>query len=278
MSDSDSEGGVPLIEAAFDPTSTSKKRKAEAEPEASKDNKKAAKKAKRKEKKKQKAKEIDEDDLDQELGVNHSFERMDGQLLADYVNARTRLYGKDLSSVELEDKFISARTVQDSTSWSEPRTTDNLSAFIKRHSSTLKATPSKPAGAPHTIVVTASGIRAADVCRSLKSGLPKQGTKDLNVAKLFAKHLKLADQVAHLKKNKIDFGVGTPDRLSALLDEKALSVANLKRVLVDVSYIDQKKRGILDMKDLHEALLKFLLRKEFVGEERQGGDGLFLFY
>jgi protein CMS1 len=107
MSDSDSEGGVPLIEAQFDVDASSKKRKREAEPEASKDSKKAAKKAKRKEKKKQKAKEIDEDDLDQTLGVNHSFERMDGQLLADYVNARTRLYGKDLSSVELEDKFIS---------------------------------------------------------------------------------------------------------------------------------------------------------------------------
>jgi protein CMS1 len=72
--------------------------------------------------------------------------------------------------------------------------------------------------------------------------------------------------------------VGTPDRLSALLDEKALSTANLKRVLIDVSYIDQKKRGILDMKDLHEALIKLLLRKEFVGEGKEEGDGLFLFY
>jgi len=108
MSDSESEGGVPLIEAEFDTTASSKKRKREAEPEATKDSKKAAKKLKRKEKKKQKAKEIDEDDLDQELGVNHAFERMDGQLVADYINARTRLYGKEkeLSSVELEDKYI----------------------------------------------------------------------------------------------------------------------------------------------------------------------------
>ncbi|KAH7381636.1 U3-containing 90S pre-ribosomal complex subunit-domain containing protein [Pyrenochaeta sp. MPI-SDFR-AT-0127] len=278
MSDSESEGGVPLIEAEFDVTSTSKKRKREAEPESSKESKKAAKKAKRKEKKKQKAKEIDEDDLDQELGVNHSFERMDGQLLADYINSRTRLYGKDLSSVELEDKFISARTVKDSTSWTESRITDNLAAFLKNQAETLKPTPSKPPGAPHTIVVTASGIRAADVCRALKSGLPKQGVKNPNVAKLFAKHLKLADQVAHLKKNKIDLGVGTPDRLVALLEEKALSTANLKRVFVDVSYIDQKKRGILDMKELHESLIKLLLRKEFIGESKEDGSGLFLFY
>ncbi|KAH8719402.1 U3-containing 90S pre-ribosomal complex subunit-domain containing protein [Phaeosphaeriaceae sp. PMI808] len=278
MSDTDSDGGVPLIEAEFDITASSKKRKRETEPEATKDSKKAAKKLKRKEKKKLKVKEIDEDDLDQELGVNHAFERMDGQLVADYVNARTRLYGKELSSVELEDQFIPARTVRDSTSWAEPRSSDKLSAFLAKQCSTLKPTPNKAVGAPHTIVVTASGIRAADVCRSLKSGLPKQGIKDANIAKLFAKHMKVGEQVAHLKKNKIDFGVGTPDRLAALLEEKALSTANLKQVVIDVSYIDQKKRGILDMKDLHESLVKLLLRKNFVGENKVRGDDLFLFY
>lgn len=49
-------------------------------------------------------------------------------------------------------------------------------------------------------------------------------------------------------------------------------------MVVDVSYIDQKKRGILDMKDLHEALIKLLLRKEFVGEDKEAGDELFVFY
>lgn len=72
--------------------------------------------------------------------------------------------------------------------------------------------------------------------------------------------------------------MGTPDRLVALLEDGALSTTNLKRVVIDVSYIDQKKRGILDMKELHEALLKLLLRKEFVGEDKQRGEGLFLFY
>jgi protein CMS1 len=63
-----------------------------------------------------------------------------------------------------------------------------------------------------------------------------------------------------------------------LLEEQALSTKNLKRVVVDVSYIDQKKRGILDMKDLHESLIKLLLRKELVGEDKEGGDDVFLFY
>jgi hypothetical protein len=106
MSDSEAEGGVPLIEPEFDVVPASNKRKRGVEPEASAETKKANKKAKRKEKKKQKAKAINEDDLDQELGVNHAFERMDSQLLTDYINSRTRHYGKELSSVELEDKFI----------------------------------------------------------------------------------------------------------------------------------------------------------------------------
>jgi protein CMS1 len=75
---------------------------------------------------------------------------------------------------------------------------------LKKQCSELQPTPKKPVGAPHTIIVTASGIRAADLCRTLKSNLPKQpnSLKDPNVAKLFAKHMKLAEQVAHLKKSK----------------------------------------------------------------------------
>ena len=72
--------------------------------------------------------------------------------------------------------------------------------------------------------------------------------------------------------------MGTPDRLAALLEEKALSTANLQQVVIDVSYIDQKKRGILDMKELHESLIKLLLRKNFVGEGKVRGDGLFVFF
>lgn len=93
-------------------------------------------------------------------------------------------------------------TIKDTTSWSEPRTLDKLAAFLKSQSKDLKPTPKNPTGAPHTLVVTSSGIRAADTYRALKSGLPEEGVKAFNVAKLFAKHMKLAEQVAHLKKHK----------------------------------------------------------------------------
>lgn len=43
----------------------------------------------------------------------------------------------------------------------------------------------------------------------------------------------------------------------------ALSVQHLKRIVIDASHIDQKKRGIMDMKDTMLPLAKWLSRKEF---------------
>lgn len=43
----------------------------------------------------------------------------------------------------------------------------------------------------------------------------------------------------------------------------ALSVQHIKRIVVDASYIDQKKRGIMDMKDTMMPLAQWLSRKEF---------------
>jgi protein CMS1 len=43
----------------------------------------------------------------------------------------------------------------------------------------------------------------------------------------------------------------------------ALSVDNLKRIVIDASHIDQKKRGVMDMKETMLPLAKWLSRKEF---------------
>ena len=48
----------------------------------------------------------------------------------------------------------------------------------------------------------------------------------------------------------------------------ALSAAHLERVIVDASHIDQKKRGILDMKETQVPLVQLLARESF--KERYG--------
>ena len=47
------------------------------------------------------------------------------------------------------------------------------------------------------------------------------------------------------------------------LNPGSLSLANLERLVVDASHIDQKKRGVLDMKDTMMPLVRWLARKEF---------------
>jgi protein CMS1 len=50
----------------------------------------------------------------------------------------------------------------------------------------------------------------------------------------------------------------------------ALSLDNLQRVVVDASHVDQKKRGVMDMKDTMMPLARFLTRSEF--KERYGAE------
>lgn len=49
----------------------------------------------------------------------------------------------------------------------------------------------------------------------------------------------------------------------------ALLPSKLERIIVDCSYIDQKKRGIFDMQETQQALMRLLNRPELKG--RYGG-------
>ncbi|KAL2269538.1 hypothetical protein VTJ83DRAFT_1722 [Remersonia thermophila] len=231
----------------------------------------ARKKQKRKEQKKklkQKRAE-DEADLDLEAGLNRAFERMDGQLLADHLAQKTTRFGTDLSSVELADLYISANGIKDTTSFDKPRSLENLPAFLEafsRPSEKLDEAPSKN-GSPHTLIVAAAGLRAADLVRAVRK-FQKKGSP---VAKLFAKHFKLEEQVSFLQKTRTGIAVGTPQRLIDLIENDALSLENLKRVVVDASHIDQKKRGIADMRETMMPLAKLLCMRD-LNERYEDGD------
>jgi protein CMS1 len=77
---------------------------------------------------------------------------------------------------------------------------------------------SKSNGAPTLLYIAGAALRVADVTRVLKNK-KLQGDKGGDVAKLFAKHFKLAQHVTYLKRTKIGAAVGTPGRLGKLLNE-----------------------------------------------------------
>ncbi|KAI8683218.1 CMS1-like protein [Fusarium sp. Ph1] len=238
--------------------SASKKRQAEDNPSQPKPKKN----------KKRKANAPDDDTLDTELGLNILFTKMDNQLLADHLAQKLSRFGSDLSAVEISDLTVSANAIQDTTSWQEARTLDKFPDFLESVSENpegLKKAPKKK-GSPHTLIVAGAGLRAADIVRSMR----KFQNKDNTISKLFAKHMKVEEQVNFLQGHRTGIAVGTPARLMDLIDNGALSLDNLKRLVVDASHIDQKKRGVMDMKDTMMPLAKFLARKEF--KDRYGDE------
>jgi protein CMS1 len=132
--------------------------------------------------KKKKSKFQEDDSLDMELGINSAIARMDNQLMADHLAQKTIRFGTELSTIELADLTISGSYIKDSSSFKEDRTLPNLPQFLEKFTEKpeiLAKTP-KANGAPHTIVVTSGGLRAANIVRALR----KYQTKDCTVAKL----------------------------------------------------------------------------------------------
>jgi protein CMS1 len=131
--------------------------------------------------KKQKASKYEEDEelLDLEAGVNTALVRMDPQLLADYVARQTKRFGTDLSTVELSDLYINANAIRDTTDFTKVRVKENLPDFLEEFAAAADEKDAKAVekerkrlgdappkvGAPHTIIVTGAGLRAADLVR-----------------------------------------------------------------------------------------------------------------
>ena len=67
------------------------------------------------------------------------------------------------------------------------------------------------------IYVSGAALRVADVTRILKDKRLR-GDKGGDVAKLFAKHIKLEEHITYLKRTKLSAAAGTPGRLGKLLE------------------------------------------------------------
>ncbi|KAG6891034.1 hypothetical protein C0992_010696 [Termitomyces sp. T32_za158] len=168
----------------------------------------------------------------------------------------------NMTALELEDMRIPASAVADTTSWTGPRTLDQLVDFIIETNPTLTkrlGQKSKTTGAPTLLFVTGAALRVADVTRVLKDKRLR-GDKGGEVAKLFAKHFKLTEHVAHLRRTKVGAAVGTPGRIGKLLCETdALAVSALSHIILDVTWKDSKKRSLLDIPETRDEVFKSVL-------------------
>lgn len=91
--------------------------------------------------------------------------------------------------------------------------------------------------------------------------------KKYKIGKLFAKHIKLKEQIEFLKGNSVPIAVGTPSRVLKLLEETDL--LNQVSCLVIDSAKDLKERTVVSMKETCDPLLDvvFKLRGRLVNRK-----------
>ena len=78
------------------------------------------------------------------------------------------------------------------------------------------------------------------------------------IAKLFAKHIKLQEQIKDLKNRFVSIAVGTPGRLLKLTEEHEIFLKNLCFVIVDCSFKDANESNIFQIAETRNDLFKFI--------------------
>jgi hypothetical protein len=114
-----------------------------------------------------------------------------------------------------------------------------------------KKIPGSEVGSPLVIIVSAGAVRSVEIMRHLSN------SAQCRIAKLFAKHIKVEEQVDMLREYN-PIAVGTPHRLNKLVDIGALTLSNTKLVLIDMT-ADEKLFTLLNSPNVKEDFFKFLV-------------------
>jgi len=162
----------------------------------------------------------------------------------------------DLSTIELEDQSIPAKAFRSTTDFEEIRIVKNITQFLENNveGGAEELQTCTNIASPHTLVISPSAIRTQDVLREIR----KYGSEESKVAKLFAKHMKLKVMIKYVGKTKFGIGGGTPSRMKDLIENDALKLDDLKRIVIDASYVDDKQRTIFSDHDVFPQLLSLL--------------------
>jgi protein CMS1 len=107
-------------------------------------------------------------------------------------------------------------------------------------------------GCPLLLILCSSAIRATQIIKSMSAKLIK-----CKIAKLFAKHFKVEEQMEMLSKGSYNVALGTPNRVKRLIEVGALSLRRVSLVLVDV-LPDAKTFNILTLNEVKDDFYKLL--------------------
>lgn len=187
------------------------------------------------------------------------------EVIADFVNAKIAQRNPDLSGLELSEMYLSKADFRSTAEFTEARTLTNLEGFFllrfknmlpagstkaKKKKSSQKASEevSKDEERKFIAVLSMSALRACDVHRATRD-LSGSSLKLINKNKLHV-DLKL------VKTTRSRVLCCTPGRLAKVLEseEAPLQKSEIKIVIVDNSYLDQKLQNIWDIKETVQVL------------------------
>ncbi|KAG5833227.1 hypothetical protein ANANG_G00273690 [Anguilla anguilla] len=121
------------------------------------------------------------------------------------------------------------------------------------------------------LIVCSSALRTIELIKQMTTF-----KGEAKVIKLFAKHIKVEEQVKLLDKAVTHIGVGTPGRIKALIEKEGLSLQALRFLVLDWNWRDQKQRRMVDVPEVKGDLLK-LLESGVMKGCQEGGIKLGLF-
>ncbi|CAM0905047.1 unnamed protein product [Alopecurus aequalis] len=125
------------------------------------------------------------------------------------------------------------------------------------------------AGSPALLVISLGALRSLELMRGLK-----MFTRGCHAVKLFAKHIKVEEQVALLK-DRVNIACGTPSRIKKLIDMEALSLSRLKLVVLDMQR-DPKSFNLFTLPQVSNEFWD--LFKGYLGQKVREGDTRICFY
>uniref|UniRef100_A0A0D9ZJ94 Protein CMSS1 n=1 Tax=Oryza glumipatula TaxID=40148 RepID=A0A0D9ZJ94_9ORYZ len=125
------------------------------------------------------------------------------------------------------------------------------------------------AGSPALLVICSAALRSLELLRGLK-----MFTKECRPVKLFAKHMKVEEQVALLK-TRVNIACGTPSRIKKLIDMEALSLSRVKLVVLDMQR-DAKSFTLFTLPQVSNEFWD--LYKGYLDQKVRGGDTRLCFY
>ena len=177
---------------------------------------------------------------------------------ADALDDNLDLQNTILTDVDDLDDLAEKRVKLDDSAKKDKIIRNSLPDLLSSHSNLVFNGRIQPRNLHHLLdknilIISASAIK----CTRILSNLVFLERK---IGKLFAKHLKIQDQIQslkqNLKKSETSLNVGTPNRLLKL--SKFLDLERLDVIIIDMS-LDVKKFSILDLKDTRRDLSTFLL-------------------